>query len=334
MLLRITKTLEYLNKQNQSQATMNNKLTAFSILIMTISQISAQIQEFDFETNTIIVQTDNGPFTLVDYGSGPVVLLLHGFPDSKELWTYQIQVLADEGYRIIAPDLRGYGNSPSPLEKEQYSIPILMSDVIEILDKLNLDNVHLIGHDWGAALSWYLVRSYEHRFNSLIALANGCSGNSGWSTMEQRQKSWYFYLFLQEGLAEKTFADYNWEFAKELLKSHKNGDEVLVRLKKTNALTTALNWYRGNLQNLLTQPGALYPVADKKPRRPGAKIEIPVLGIRGSLDNYLLEPQMQRSPEYANNFRYTNIKGAGHWMMLQKPKKLNKLILDFLRMQK
>ena len=313
---------------------MKNKLIAFFIFSMTISQISAQIKEFDFEANTIIVQTDNGPFTLVDYGSGPVILLLHGFPDSKELWKYQIQALADDGYRIIAPDLRGYGNSPSPLEKEQYSIPILMSDVIEILDKLNLDKVHLIGHDFGAALSWFLVKSYEHRFTTLIVLANGYPGNPAWFSMEQRQRSWYFYLFLQEGLAEKTFADYNWEFGKELLKSHKNRDDVLERLQKPNALTTALNWYRGNLQNMLTQPGAIYPITNEKPQFPKEKIEIQVLGIRGNLDNYLLEPQMQLSTEYANNFRYTNIIGAGHWMMLQKPNELNKKILDFLSTQK
>ena len=96
---------------------MKNKLNAFFVLSMTISQISAQIPEFDFEANTIIVQTDNGPFTLVDYGSGPVILLLHGFPDSKELWKYQIQALADDGYRIIAPDLRGYGNSSQSSRK-------------------------------------------------------------------------------------------------------------------------------------------------------------------------------------------------------------------------
>ena len=313
---------------------MKNKLNAFFVLSMTISQISAQIPEFDFEANTIIVQTDNGPFTLVDYGSGPVILLLHGFPDSKELWKYQIQALADDGYRIIAPDLRGYGNSPSPVEKEQYSIPILMNDVIEILDKLSLDKVHLIGHDWGASLSWQLVKYYQHRFITLTVLSVGYPGNSGWSSMDQREKSWYFYLFLQEGLAEKTFADYDWEFGKEMLKSHKNRDEVLQRLQKPNALTTALNWYRGNLQDRLAQQGAEYPISNEKPQLSKDKIEIPVLGIWGNLDNFLLEPQMQLSSEYANNFRYAKIIGAGHWLMLQKPKELNIRILEFLNTEK
>lgn len=309
------------------------KLIALFILSMTISQVSAQIPEFDFETNTIIVQTDNGPFTLVDIGSGPVILLLHGFPDSKELWKYQIQALTDAGYRIIAPDLRGYGNSPSPLEKEQYTIPILMSDVIGILDKLSLDKVHLIGHDWGASLSWQLAKYYPHRLETLTVLSVGYPGNSGWSSMDQREKSWYFYLFLQEGLAEKTFADYNWKFGKEMLKSHENREFILERLQETNALTTALNWYRANLQNLMTQPGVTYSITNENPQLSKDKIEIPVLGIWSDQDNFLLEPQMQLSTEYANNFSYTKISGAGHWMMLQKPEELNNRILEFLNNQ-
>lgn len=309
---------------------MKNKLIAFLILSMTISQISAQTQEFDFEANTTIVETDNGPFTLVDYGSGPVILLLHGFPDSKELWKYQIQALVDNGYRVIAPDLRGYGNSPSPLEKEQYSVPILMNDVIAILDKLMIDKVHLIGHDWGAGLSWQLVKYYEHRFISLTVMSVGLPGNSGWATMEQRQKSWYFYLFLQEGLAEKTFADYNWEYGQEVLKSHKDKEEVLLQLQQPNALTTALNWYRGNFQHMRAQPGVDYSVTIEKPKVTIEKIELPVLGIWSNEDDFLLEPQMKNSKEYVKNFTYKKIEGAGHWMMLDKPDELNSLILNFL----
>ena len=267
---------------------------------------------------------------MVDYGSGIPVLLLHGFPDSKELWKYQIASFAKAGYRVIAPDLRGYGDAPSPLEKENYAIPILMNDVIKILDALKLERVHLIGHDWGAALSWQLAKYYEHRFITMTVLSVGYPGNPEWLSMEQREKSWYFYLFLQEGLAEKTIADYDWELGKKVLKSHKDSHGVLERLQKTNALTTALNWYRGNLQDRLAQPGTSYEVANEKPKLSEDKIEIPVLGIWSDRDRFLLEPQMQRSSEYVNNFKYNKIKGAGHWMMLEKPMKLNKLILAHL----
>ena len=277
-----------------------------------------------------MVDTENGSFPVIDQGSGQAVLLLHGFPDSKELWHNQVPALTKAGYRVIAPDLRGYGDAPSPLEKEQYSIPILMADIISILNALNLDQVHIVGHDWGAVLAWQLVRFYKHRFLSLTAMSVGFPGNPGWDQMEQRQKSWYFYLFLQEGLAEKTFADYDWKFAKEFLKSHKNQDKILERFQNPNALTTALNWYRGNMQNMLAQPGVEYKPVNESPSFPSEKIEIPVLGIWSDGDMALLESQMTQSNIFTTDFTYRKIEGAGHWLMLDKPKEVNRIILKFL----
>lgn len=277
-----------------------------------------------------MIKTKNGDFSIIDKGSGTPVLLLHGFPDSKELWKNQIPALVNAGFRVIAPDLRGYGNSPSPLEKEKYAMPILMNDVIGILDKLGLDKVHLIGHDWGASLSWHLVNYYEQRFNSLTVLSVGYPGNSAWSSMEQRQKSWYFYLFLQEGLAEKTFADNDWKFTKEAFGSHKQFNDILQRFQKPNALTTALNWYRGNLQNMLAQPNVDYKSTNEKPIIPQKKIKLPVLGIWSNMDFALTEAQMKQSTDFAANFTYKKIEGAGHWMMLDKPDVVNSLILNFL----
>lgn len=292
--------------------------------------VNGQETDFDLKSSIKIVKTANGEFPIIEAGSGIPVLLLHGFPDSKELWEYQIPALVEAGFRVIAPDLRGYGDAPSPLEKEKYTFPILISDVIGILDKLGLEKVHLIGHDWGAALSWQLAYHYEHRFNSLTVLSVGFPGNSGWATMEQRQKSWYFYLFLQEGLAEKTFADNDWKFTKELLAGHKQMAAVIQRLQRPNALTTALNWYRGNLQNMLSQPNVDYKPTNEKPIIPEKKMKLPVLGIWSNLDIALTEAQMKQSTDYVTNFTYKKIEGAGHWMMLDKPKEVNSLILTFL----
>jgi pimeloyl-ACP methyl ester carboxylesterase len=286
-----------------------------------------------YAQNTKLVQTEFGGFPTIDQGKGAPVLLLHGFPDSKELWKNQITVLVDAGFRVIAPDLRGYGNAPSPLEKEKYSIPILMNDVIGILDELGVNKAHLVGHDWGAVLSWQLAKYYGHRFNSLTVLSVGFPGNSEWNSMEQRQKSWYFYLFLQEGLAEKTFADYDWEFARKMLASHKQKEAVLSRLMQPKALTTALNWYRGNLQHMLSQEDVDYTPIKVKPEIPIEKIELPVLGIWSDLDFALGEPQMKKSVEHAASFTYKKIEGAGHWMMFDKPDELNSLILNFLNEQ-
>ena len=201
------------------------------------------------------IETPNGTFPLIDQGTGPAVLLLHGFPDSKDVWKHQIPALTEAGFRVIAPDLRGYGDAPSPMTKEAYAIPVLMSDVIGMLDALGLDKVYLVGHDWGAGLSWQLASFFQHRFNSMIVLSVGPPDVPAWSSIEQRRMSWYFYLFLQEGLAEKTLADYDWRLMRQFLESHPEAEQVIERLKQGNQMTTALNWYRGNLQDRLAQPG-------------------------------------------------------------------------------
>jgi pimeloyl-ACP methyl ester carboxylesterase len=282
-----------------------------------------------FKANTKIIETPNGSFPLVDYGEGTPILLLHGFPDSKELWRYQIPALAAAGYRVIAPDLKGYGNAPSPLEKEQYTVPILMSDVIGILDAIGIKKTHLVGHDWGANLSWLLATYYKHRFSSLTALSIGFHKSAGWTSIEQRQKIWYFYLFLQEGLAEQKLADFDWHLCKEILRSHPKQAEVLERMQKHNALTTSLNWYRGNLQHMVTQPDIDYSTNKSKPEQETPKIEMPVLGIWGEEDDFLLEPQMKNSAEYVSNFTYKKLAKAGHWLMLENPEALNSMMLSF-----
>ena len=113
---------------------MKKYVFAFTITIFAFflsnHMLLAQKQSFDFEKHSKKVKIKGEDFSLVDYGSGPVVLLLHGFPDSKLLWKNQIPALADAGFRVIAPDLRGYAGAPQPLEKEKYVMPILMGDEI------------------------------------------------------------------------------------------------------------------------------------------------------------------------------------------------------------
>jgi len=276
------------------------------------------------------IETPNGTFPLIDQGTGPAVLLLHGFPDSKDVWKHQIPALTEAGFRVIAPDLRGYGDAPSPMAKEAYAIPVLMSDVIGMLDALGLDKVYLVGHDWGAGLSWQLASFFQHRFNSMIVLSVGPPDVPAWSSIEQRRMSWYFYLFLQEGLAEKTLADYDWRLMRQFLESHPEAEQVIERLKQGNQMTTALNWYRGNLQDRLAQPGADYVVDEGEPPVPEVRIHIPVLGVWSDLDIYLSEAQVKQSSMVAADFTFRKIEGAGHWMMLDKPDEVNALLLDFL----
>src|SRR6188472_1066348 len=85
-------------------------------------------------------------------GDGRPVVLLHGFPDTGRMWRNQVPALRDAGYRVIVPDLRGYGASDKPAEVDAYAIPFLAGDVLGVLDHLGVERAHVVGHDWGAAL--------------------------------------------------------------------------------------------------------------------------------------------------------------------------------------
>ena len=109
-------------------------------------------------------------FNVLDEGQGDAVLLLHGFPDSHRLWRHQTAALVAAGYRVIAPDQRGFGESDKPREKSAYHISEPVEDAIALLDALGLDQVRCVSHDWGAAVGWSLAAFHPQRFICHAAL--------------------------------------------------------------------------------------------------------------------------------------------------------------------
>ncbi len=142
-------------------------------------------------------------FAVQDEGEGPAVLLLHGFPDSHALWRNQVPALVNAGYRVIAPDLRGFGDSSKPVGVEKYGILDIAGDVVGILDSLGVDRAHVVGHDWGAALAWAMAAFLPARVDHLVALSVGHPSAFGAVGFDQRQKSWYMLLFQFEDIAEQ-----------------------------------------------------------------------------------------------------------------------------------
>lgn len=114
---------------------------------MTLTDSIAQLPVADIESNTRKIEVGNLIFPVFDQGEGEVVLMLHGFPDSRHLWRYQIPALLNAGFRVIAPDLKGFGEAPKPIEVEEYAVTNLVQDVIGIMDSLKIDNFFLVGHD-------------------------------------------------------------------------------------------------------------------------------------------------------------------------------------------
>jgi pimeloyl-ACP methyl ester carboxylesterase len=279
----------------------------------------------DLNTATKTVEIKGEKFPVVDFGTGPAVLLLHGFPDSRFLWRAQVPALAAAGFRAIAPDLRGFGEAPRPTDVRPYGRPFIVADVLGILDALGVQRSHVVGHDWGAALTWRLAGSYSERFDRVTVLSVGAPMSPGWDTIEQREKSWYFDFFLKAGIAEKQLMADDWKLFREWSRGQGDQERYLRDLARPGALTAGLNWYRA----AYTPPP---PDEEPLPQMPSwQRIRHPVLGVWSDRDPFLLEPQMALSAgAVAGPWRYERITGAGHWMMLDKPEELNSLLIAFL----
>jgi pimeloyl-ACP methyl ester carboxylesterase len=259
---------------------------------------------------------------VVEEGKGTPVLLLHGFPDSSHLWRHQIPALTNAGFRVIAPDLRGFGGSDKPQTVQDYALPVLLGDVTGIMDGLGVERTHVVGHDWGAALAWMLAALFPDRVHRLVALSVGHPAVFATLPIEQREKSWYMLLFQFQGIAEQMLRADGWRLLRELLRGQGDFDRYVEDLARPGALTAALNWYRANVA-----PQAEAPAFGDLPR-----VQAPTLGVWSTGDNHLVEAGMTRSAEQvAGPWRYERIEGAGHWISLDAPDRLNGLLREFLR---
>lgn len=255
-----------------------------------------------------------------DEGDGPAALLLHGWPDSHRLWRDQVGALTSAGFRTIAPDLRGFGTSDRPTEVEAYSLLTIAGDVLAVLNELGVTRAHVVGHDWGAAVAWMIATFTPDRVDHLAVLSVGHPRALRDAGLEQREKSWYMLLFQFDGVAERWLADDDWANFRAWSR-HPDADDVIADLARPGALTASLNWYRANLppETLIEPPLELPPVA------------APTMGVWSSDDIALTEHQMRSSvAQTTGPWRYERIEGAGHWMMLDDPASVSRLLLDFL----
>ena len=257
--------------------------------------------------------------------SGTPVLLLHGFPDSSSLWRHQVPALVEAGYRVIAPDLRGFGLSDRPEGVDAYALPTLMGDTLGLFDALGIARAHVVCHDWGAALGWGLAMFAPEKVDRFAALSVGHFGSFFETGIEQREKSWYMLFFQYEGIAEDALRANDWKLFREWTRNHSELPRWLEDLSRPGALTAALNWYRANVN----------------PARPGLEgtpfpaVKVPTLGIWSTGDAYLTESQMIASKSFvAGDWRYERLENASHWMQLDQPARVNALVLDWLGREK
>jgi pimeloyl-ACP methyl ester carboxylesterase len=283
------------------------------------------VESVDIEKVTREVDVNGRTFPVIDAGEGPVVFMTHGFPDSRRMWRYQVPALTDAGFRVVAPDLRGFGDAPKPEDVDSYELgTVIEEDVIGLMDAMDIETARFVGHDWGGQVAWLTTAAYPERVEQLVALTAGAPGNSGYSTVEQMGAFWHVYFFQFEDAAEAWIRHDDWQFFRDWCKGGDDIERYIEQLSRPGALTAALNWYRANIRP--------QPPAESVVEYPD--VTCPVMGVLAEDDAYLRAPQMRRSTERIDltrgSWRYETVPNASHWLTVDEPLAVNRLLVDFL----
>ena len=272
-----------------------------------------------------------GELTLnvAEAGSGPPVVLLHGWPDSWHLWRRQMEALVRAGHRVIAPDLRGFGESDRPEDVEQYGLAHVVGDVAGVMDALGVERADVVGHDWGAAVAWLFATFLPERVERIVAVSVGHPGTWGESGLAQRQLSWYMLWFQFPGVAEAGLAENDWEFFRRWAHGgvDRGADLYVERqiadMSRPGALTAGFNWYRANIA-----PATFHRDQSAFDFPP---VTCPAMGVWSSAETLLTEAQMTNSARFVDgDWRYERIEDVGHWIPAHGAEQLSELLVDFL----
>ena len=259
---------------------------------------------------------------------GPVVVLLHGFPEFWYGWHRQIASLTAAGFRVIIPDQRGYNLSSKPSSVAAYALTELVSDVIAIADQLGKEKIFLTGHDWGAAVAWSAALLHPQRIAKLVVLnVPHPSVMRKFLSTRPRQvlRSWYMFCFQLPWLPEALFSAFNFRVgSRALLRSSRPGtftNEDLVQYRaawsQPGALTGMISWYR-----------ALFRA---RVQFPDKTVRVPTRILWGERDAFLLAEMAQESLRYCANAELFTFANATHWLQHEEAARVSELLVDFFR---
>lgn len=277
--------------------------------------------------NSNLINLNGSQYHVRDSVSGEeTVLLLHGMPDDGMMWQRQITALTEAGYRVLCPDMLGYGLTDKPEETERYKTTAVVNDLVTLLDSLGLDKIHLIGHDWGAVTGWDFAIALPNRLKSYVAMTVGHPVAWFEDSFKFERMRWNWYvLFHLDPRAPETYREGKGRLLQEVLQSHPDKERVVERLLKPGVLEAMLNWDKANS---LTEAIIAMARGDFNELPP---VTVPTFGISGVKDPFMWESQMHHSNRFvAAEWRYESLADAGHWLMLEQPEKINHLLLDWL----
>jgi pimeloyl-ACP methyl ester carboxylesterase len=253
-------------------------------------------------------------------GTAETVVLLHGFPEDRHSWDAVALRLAAAGYRVLAPDLRGYSPAARPTARAAYTLPHIAADVLALAEAAGAERFHLVGHDWGAALAWYVAGTHPGRLLSLAAssVPHPQAFYRALATSRQAAMSWYMAAFQVPWLPERLMSLRGGAVMREVL-VRTGLDAASVgryarRAANPAALRGPLNWYRA------------LPF-EARVRTPEA--EVPTLFLWGDRDRFICRAAAELCGQYVTGgYRFEVLQGASHWLPEEEPAKVSVLLAE------
>jgi pimeloyl-ACP methyl ester carboxylesterase len=288
----------------------------------------------DLQVTHHFVQLPSLRMHYVEAGQGPLVVLLHGFPETWWSWRYQVKPLVDAGFRVIAPDLRGYGETD---KHGPFDLDTTTNDVCALIESLAEKKARIVGHDWGGGLAWHLAAK-RHEFVDRLVVLN-CPHPSVMRkklltrpSLNQLKRSWYMFFFQLPGLPEWALTRNDAEAVVRSLKAtstnrdHFSDEDVRPfrdAIQRPGAAEAMLGWYRAAVRSSFRHP--LTAQSD-------GLITADTMLIWGLDDPALafdvLVPGTER---YAPKLKVRQVPGAGHFVHAEKPDAVNPLLTAFLK---
>jgi epoxide hydrolase 4 len=264
----------------------------------------------------------------VEAGDGPLIVLLHGFPEFWYGWRHQIRPLAAAGYRVVAPDMRGYNLSSKPDSVSAYDTGQLTADISGLIHERGAESAMLVGHDWGGSVAWATAMQHPEVVERLAILnaAHPRKLSQGLHHPSQLRRSWYFFFFDLPELPESVVRADHWRFFQHFLRDARPGafteqdmDRYIEAWSQPGAAAGMINYYRNSVR--------------QSPKRAEAQlrpIQARTLVIWGEDDRYLgselAEPERDDVP---NLDRVERLGDASHWVHHDEPDRVTQLLTDF-----
>lgn len=292
------------------------------------SSLEASILPSSVDAESVVVETNGVSLHTVQAGpeDGPLVILLHGFPECWYGWHRQIGPLAKAGYRVVVPDQRGYNLSDKPAGVDSYHLAELAADIAGLIDACDRETASVAGHDWGGTVAWWLGMEYPDRLDRLCIVnvphptAFEQTLRNSWS---QRLKSWYVLWFQLPIVPELTAQLGDWWLARRSMESTSrvgtftktDMDRYRTAWSEPGAYTAMLNWYRA--------------VVRYRPRPYSDEVSTPTLILWGTDDEFLDPAMAHDSLGYCDVGELQLVEDASHWILHEEPALAVEALLEF-----